>query len=131
MWKKFLLAFIAVYVAYFVLDYILHGLILKGTYQEYKDLWRPDMMSKMWIMFLTYAVSAFCFVYIYFKLISPKSTKNAIIYGLIIGIFSGTGMGYGSYCMFPIPYFLAAAWFWGCIVEMTIIGWILSLIIKE
>ena len=70
-------------------------------------------------------------IYIYSKLISPKSTKNAILYGLIVGVSSGAGMGYGCYFMFKIPYILAAAWFWGCIVEMTIVGWIMSLIIKE
>ena len=52
-------------------------------------------------------------------------------YGLLLGISWGISMGYGSYSVMPIPYHMALAWFLGTVVEMTLGGLLLGLIIKE
>jgi hypothetical protein len=41
------------------------------------------------------------------------------------------GMGYGTYSVMPIPYSLALGWFWGTVVETTLAGVLLGLIVKE
>ncbi|MFH1051758.1 MAG: hypothetical protein V1779_12625 [bacterium] len=86
---------------------------------------------KRWVGYMASAISTFFFVYIYAKMISPKSLKNAILYGLFWGIAAGASMGYGSYSVMDIPYALAAGWFWGTIVEVTAGGLVLGLIVKE
>jgi len=131
MWKKILLAIIIIFVALSILDYILHSLILAGVYSSTPELWRPVNEMIWWVMYLASLIAVVSFVYIYVLFINPKNLKNAILYGLFIGVFMGISMGYGTYSVMPIPYVLAAAWFWGSIIEFTIAGYLLGLIIKD
>ncbi|ROL61109.1 hypothetical protein D9V86_07485 [Bacteroidetes/Chlorobi group bacterium ChocPot_Mid] len=131
MWKKIIIAWILVFITMGILDWIANSLILMGIYQETESLWRPMEEMKWWVGYLASLISTFCFVYVYAKFVSPKSMKNSIIYGLFWGIAIGAGMGYGTYAYMPIPYSLAAGWFWSTIVTMTASGLVLGLIIKE
>jgi hypothetical protein len=83
------------------------------------------------VQYMAVFFSSFAFVYIYAKLISPKSIKNAIIYGAFWGFAAGMSMGYGSYSVMELPYILAAGWFWGTLIEATVGGLIIGLMIKE
>ncbi|OGU16997.1 MAG: hypothetical protein A2X61_07540 [Ignavibacteria bacterium GWB2_35_12] len=131
MFKKFLLAVVVVFVALEAMDFVLHGLILAGIYKETAAIWRPDMNKLMWAMYVVTFLSTIGFVYIYYKLINPKSPFIGVWYGLTFGFISGLGMGYGTYVMFPIPYSLAIIWFVGSIVCHGIAGWLTGIIIKE
>lgn len=131
MLKKYILPIIAVFAAYSLMDMLLHGVILMNIYSDYPTLWRPMEEMKMWIQYMVVLFSSFSFVLIYTKLINPKSFKNAIIYGLLWGFSAGTSMGYGTYSVMPIPYALAAGWFWGVLVEAAVSGMIVGLMIKD
>ena len=131
MWKKLIIAWVLVFIAVSILGYVLHSLILMGLYEETKNLWRPMEEMKWGVSYMASAISTFFFVLIYIKMISPKSLKNAILYGLFWGIAAGSSMGYGSYSSMPMPYALAAGWFWGTIVEITVGGLVLGLIVKD
>jgi hypothetical protein len=131
MLKKFLLAVIVVFVAIEAMDYVLHGLILTGLYQKSAAIWRQDMDKWMWLWYIVTFLQTLGFVYIYYKLINPKSTFKGVWYGLTYGFVAGVGMGYGTYAMFPMPYALAISWFFGSIVIYGISGWLTGLIIKE
>ncbi|MCX6155050.1 MAG: hypothetical protein NT007_12930 [Candidatus Kapabacteria bacterium] len=129
--KKFLIAIVVVFVAIQVMDYVLHSLILGHIYQQNASIWRPNMMNLMWAMHLSTFIVTVCFVYIYYKLIQNKSAFRGVWYGIVYGIAAGMGMGYSTYCMFPIPYVLAVSWFFGSVIIYTIAGLITALIIKE
>ncbi len=131
MWKKIIIAWVLVFIAIGILDWISNSLILMGIYEETESLWRPMAEMKWWVGYLASAISSFFFVLIYSKFVSPKSLKNAILYGLSWGVAVGAGMGYGTYAYMPIPYALAAGWFWSTIVTMTVSGGVLGLIVKE
>ncbi|GAB4341140.1 MAG: hypothetical protein Kow0037_27520 [Calditrichia bacterium] len=128
--KKAILAVLAVFVSWEVLDFIIHNLILSNTYAATAHLWRPMEEMKMGLMVLVVFLSAIFFVWIYYKLI-PKSLKNGFTYGLLFGMATGISMGYGTYSVQPIPYILAFGWFLGGLVESTIAGLLVGLIIKE
>ena len=73
MLKPNLLAIIAVFVVWSILDFLIHGMLLQSTYEATADLWRP--MEEMNIL-LAYGVTlgfSICFVLIYDLLISEKS----------------------------------------------------------
>ncbi len=131
MFKKYLLAVIVVFVAIEIMDFLLHGLILGGIYKETADIWRKDMDKFMWVMYVATFLQTISFVYIYYKLINPKSSFKGVWYGLTYGFAAGVGMGYATYVIFPIPYSLAVSWFAGAIVIYGIAGWLTGLIIKE
>ena len=131
MLKRILLATVAIFVAWEVLDFVIHGLILREAYAANPALWRPMADMKMGLMYLVGVVAAFCFAGVYGWLARPKSLNAALKYGLLVGIGTGVSMGYGSFAVMPIPYVMAFTWFAGTIVEALAAGVIAGLIIRE
>ena len=56
---------------------------------------------------------------------------RAIRYGALFGVAVGLGMGYGSYAVMPLTHTIALVWFLGTVVETTVAGVLLGLIVKE
>ncbi|MDP6776200.1 MAG: hypothetical protein QGI83_05505 [Candidatus Latescibacteria bacterium] len=129
--KRFIIAVIAVIVAWQILDYVIHMVLLAKTYEATADLWRPMDEMKMGLMRLVVLVASFCFVAVYSCLISPKSMVAGVKYGLLWGIGVGIGMGLGTYSVMPIPGNLAVVWLIGTIVEGVVAGIITAAIVKE
>ncbi|MEK6743066.1 MAG: hypothetical protein AABZ15_05635 [Nitrospirota bacterium] len=129
--KRTFLALLAVYVAWSVLDAVIHVGILSAAYAATPKLWRPMQEMKMWLMHGTVLVEVASFVLIYAWLITDKSVKTAVQYGVLFGIGSGFAMGYGSYSVMPLPYRIAFWWFLGRLVEAVVAGWIMGKIIKK
>lgn len=129
--KKILLATVVVFIAWAVMDFVLHGIILQSQYASSPALFRPQNEMKMALMYFTVLVSALVFVYIYGRFFASKCLRTGFTYGLCLGLGYGIGMGYGSYSAMPIPYFLALGWFLGTAVEMTVAGLIVGAMLKE
>ena len=128
--KKFIISVIAVFLCFQVLDILIHWVILGPTYQEHKDLWRPDMMSTMWIMYITSFILSILFVYIFVKGYEGKGIAEGIRYGIIIGIlFNGVG-AFNQYAVYPISFSLAVKWFIYGTIEFIICGIIVSAIYR-
>lgn len=127
--KKFWLGFIAALVVFVILDFIIHGLILRGMYEETKDLWREEM--NWTLSYIVTIIYIFLFSYVFYKFVGNKNVIRGLGFGFFLGIAWGVSMGYGSYSYMPIPYWLAFSWFITTVVEMSIVGLILGLIIKE
>ncbi len=62
--KRYLLASLVVFITFQALDFVIHNIILMKAYQSLSALWRPDMMSLMWVMYLSSAIMSLLFVYI-------------------------------------------------------------------
>lgn len=128
--KKFLLATLSVFVAWEVLDFIIHSVMLAQMYKDTAALWRPMAEMKMGLLIFVTLISSAVFCYLYDAFVKDKNMANAVKFGVIFGIGTGVGMGYGTYSMMPIPYLMALAWFLSSVVETTIAGLILGLIYK-
>lgn len=131
MTKRIVLAIIAVFVTWQALDFLIHGVMLKSTYEETASLWRPTEEMKMALMWLVGFVMAVAFVCLYAWLIRPKSVYAALSYGILFGLSTGVSMGFGSYCYMPIPQKLAVAWAVGRLVETVLAGLLVGWIVKE
>jgi len=129
--KRGILAVVAVFATFVILDYIIHGIILMSTYVATAYLWRSPEEMILWVMYLSTLVFSIIFVYIYARFIAKKGTGTGVFYGLLMGLAMGTSMGIGSFSVMPIPCNMALTWFLGCIVEMALAGLWLGLIIKE
>lgn len=128
--KKLLLSILAVFVAWQILDYLIHGVILMDAYESTKELWRPmEEMSIPMMMIISILVAA-TFCYIYYAYISNKNLNTALKFGLIYGLGMGISFGYGSYSVMPIPYSMALTWFLGTVVEAVVAGLLVGLIVK-
>ncbi len=129
--KRIFGAAIVVFVLWSVLDFIVHGLILKSAYASTASLWRPMAEMKMGLMYVTVFIAALAFSAIYGYLVAKKSLMAGVTYGLLYGIAVGVGMGYGSYSMMPIPYSMAITWFLSTIIEAILGGIVLGAMIKN
>jgi hypothetical protein len=124
--KKFWTGFVVVFVAMEIMMFLIHGLILGLAYQATKSVWRPDMMSLMWIYHVLAVIGAFFFTFVFSKGYEGKGVMEGVRYGLYIGIWMSSGMAYGSYAMINIPYSLALQWFIYGIIEYVIYGVLLA-----
>ncbi len=120
-----------VFLVWAVLDFIVHGMLLADTYKETAHLWRPEEEMNMPLMWGVTLIFSGCFVYIYEQLINPKSQQAGIKYGLILGVATGISMGIGSYCYMPIPFSLAFSWLVGSVIELSVAGYIVGMMVKD
>ena len=128
--KRFIAAGLAVFVVGQVLGFLIHQVILRATYDSLKSLWRPDMQSKMWIMWLVGFLTSFLFTYIFTKGYEGKGIAEGLRFGLVIGLFTSIPMAYDSYVTLPIPYSLALQWFIYGTITMIILGVVVALIYR-
>ena len=129
--KKLLLATLGVFLAWSAMDFVIHGLILRSSYAATTSLWRPMGEMKMALMYFTVLISALAFVLIYSLFFSRKGIFTGLAYGLLFGIGTGLPMGYGSYSVMPIPYFMAFTWCFGSMIEAMVGGLIVGSIMGE
>lgn len=130
MLKQTIWSVITVFILWSVLDFFIHSVLLQSTYQETAHLWRPMDEMKMPLMSFVTLIFSICFVSIYSYLIDSKSLQSGIKYGVIFGVATGTSMGFGSYCYMPIPLSLAFSWFAASLVELSLAGLVVGLVIK-
>ena len=129
-WKKLLIAFVAVFVVSQILGYVIHNIILSASYQELAHLWRPDMMSKMWIMWITGVIYCFFFVYVFVRGYENKGIMEGIRFGLIIGCFVSIPHLYGQYVVYELPYMLVLQWVIYDFIILVVMGIVAALIYK-
>jgi uncharacterized protein with PQ loop repeat len=129
--KRTIVAILAVFIAWSILDFILHGVLLRPIYVNTARLWRPMDQMNVTLMYFVTLVFSVCFVLIYRFLVGQKSLATGIRFGALFGLATGISMGFGSYCYMPIPLTLAWSWFIGSWVEAIAAGAIVGAIIKS
>lgn len=129
--KRVFLAVVAVFLAWSVMDFVIHGVILTSSYAATASLWRPMHEMKMTVMYLSVLIAALCFVLVYVLFFARRGVWIGLRYGAVFGLGAGVSMGYGSYSVIPIPYHMALTWFLGTVIEAAVGGMIVGAIIRE
>ena len=124
MHKKVIPAFIAVYVAMSLLNFLIHSVMLKETYMGLvaSGMMRPESDGTMWIYFVTALIASFFFTLLFSKGYEGKGIGEGIRYGLYAGLFISIPFAYDSYASYPLPYSLALQWFLYTTIEYVILG---------
>ncbi len=108
--KRYLLASAAVFILFQITGYIVHGVLLMKTYESLSTLWRPDMMSLMWMMYITGAVYTLTFVLLYTRWRRNGGIVEALGYGLVIVLFMNLTGVLNQHVIFPVPAALTVRW---------------------
>jgi len=120
--KKIILSSLAIFAAWTAVDFLLHGVLLRGLYESTAYLWRPMPELKRGLMSAVTFLVALGFSVIWGRFVGVKTVANGLRFGLWWGFVAGVSMGYGSYAMMPIPHVLALSWFLGSVVEGVLAG---------
>lgn len=133
--KKFVLAFVLVFILVEITNYIIHVLILGPVYasDEIKVLFRSqeEMSGMMWIMWVLDLIWSFFFVFFFVKGYENKGIAEGLRFGLYIALFFYLVNIYGQYTVFPIPYYLTLQWFLYGLVQALILGTAVALVYKQ
>jgi len=73
-----ILAMIAVFVSWSVLDFVIHGVLLKSTYEATVEMWRPEKEMKMGLMSVVTLIAAIAFTSIYCCLVDGKTSRLVV-----------------------------------------------------
>ena len=84
--KKFILAAIAIFITWSVMDFIIHVLILRSTYEATAQLWRPMNQMKIGLMYMVTMVAVTAFAVLYAAVVTKKSLGTGLTYGFLYGV---------------------------------------------
>ncbi len=133
--KRWLWASIAVFGVMAISDFLIHGVLLSGVYQQTAAVWRPsaDARQLTWIFFVGYLVFAPFFTLVYTK--GYETGKSGIGQGLRFGFYLGAMFSvlnsYGWYVVLPIPLVVACYWFAAIFVQFILAGIVAGLIYRD
>jgi hypothetical protein len=128
--KQMIWAVLAILVAWLILDFLLHRLLLRSTYEGAANLARPIEQLNIPLVYFVMLVLILSFVLIYALLIEPKSLALGIKFGVLFGLAISISSGFGTYIHMPIPLGLAWSWFLGGWIKAIVAGVIVGLLIK-
>ena len=129
-WKRFLVASLVVFVAIQAMEALINGVFMKSAYESLSSLWRPDMMSKMWVMYIIAVLVALLFTYIFIKGREGKGVAEGVRFGILIWLFVSVPMNHAMWVLLPIPYPMILRWTLYSLLEMLIAGVIVAMIYK-
>lgn len=122
--KKIVTASVVVLALFLVMDYVLHGILLRGLYAETAHLWRaPEALGHLaWIIWVVDALMAVLMSWLFAK--GWETGKSwlgqGIRFGLVVGLLFSLPMGFSMYAMMPVPFSLGLGWFAGALAEFVI-----------
>ena len=130
--KRFAISTLVGFALLFILDFIIHGILLTPLYEQTADLWRPMEEYESFMPFATamqfIMVAVLCFIYTRHH--EGKGLSEGVRFGVMFGFLIGI-MQFSTYAWMPIPITLASAWFVTGFVEIILIGISFSLLYKK
>jgi heme/copper-type cytochrome/quinol oxidase subunit 2 len=129
-WKRVILAGIVIYIVFQGLGFIMDNVWLKNDYDQLKNVWRQNMMSRIWLLYVVGLLVAFLFTYIFVKGREGKGIQEGVRFGIIIWLFTIVPFNIEIWVIFPIPYMLVLKWLiFGLLTSL--IGGILAAVIYK
>src|SRR5438477_10477418 len=117
--KRFVVAFLAVYIFIFFWGWLLNGVLLKDIYAQTPNLWRSqtEMMGLFHWIIIGQAQVVFAFVMIYASGFAGGGVMAGIRLGILLEI-AAIGMRMGIYAVQPFPGESIVYGSVGCLTEM-------------
>ena len=131
--KRLILAIVVAFALLWGTDFLIHGIWMMPDYRATQSLWRPEaeMGSYMAWMLGAQLLFAITFVLVWVKGFASSTNKIscAIGYGLLMGLFSGV-WAIIIYVVEPMPFSIAAKWFFAGIAQAILLALITFWIYK-
>lgn len=125
--RRFIISFIAVFIVFGVLEYVIHEILLAGLYEATATLWRPkpEQWDKPGWIAVSGALFVGAFCLIFDKGYENRGMMEGVRYGVLIALLL-TGIMTGLYVFMPIPLALIGYWTIAVFVESIAAGVVLA-----
>jgi hypothetical protein len=130
--KTFWIGFVVVYVVMQALGFVIHEVMMAGTYERIASVLRPEaeMMDMMWMMFVSSAVTVYMFCYIFTRGYEGKGIMEGVRYGALVAFLMAGALAIDPHVVFPLPADVATAWLISGFVSFMVAGAIFAAIYK-
>lgn len=109
MMKRMVQGGIAAFIFVFVFEFIVHGFLLKGSYEATMSVWRPAAESNMAVMIISQFLFAMAVAFFYPIIGSDKGCKKAVPFGMGLGLVMAMPQ-IATYSYLPIPLMISLCW---------------------
>lgn len=89
--KKFIIAWIALFIAWFIGSFVVHGLLLRSDYMQLQSLFRPEADQQKYfpLMVLAHVILSGAFVWIYARGVEPKPwLAQGVRFGIAVALLT-------------------------------------------
>ena len=131
MLKRVLLSALSIFVAWTLIDLLLHRYFLAEMYDADSRLWRPFEQMNVGLTYVVTFALIGTFLATYVLLVRPKSLRRGLVFGSFMGLALGVSAGFGTYIHSPIPLALAWGWFIGGWLKAVAAGGIVGALVPE
>jgi hypothetical protein len=113
-----------------VIDYLVDIIFLNRDYESLNNLWQPDTMSKISVLYAMGLLNPFLFTHIFIKSRKGTGIPEGVRYGVIIWLFVIVPIYHTLWEFLPIPYALIFRWTLFGLLEILIARIIVAVIYK-
>lgn len=104
--KRFVIAWIVIFIAWFIGSYIVHGVLLNGDYMALSMLFRTPADSQKYfpLMILAHVLLAGAFAWIYARGVESKPwVAQGVRFGIAVALLTTVPTYLIYYCVQPMP----------------------------
>ncbi len=130
--KRFIGATLAVFVFFFLYEWLVHGHLLMGTYLETPKVWRnfSEMQANMHLTILYQLALAAWVTYVFSCIYPEGGIDKGLRLGIYFGVFAGI-LTASWYLWLPVSSSLAWSWLVSGLGEGLGAGFLLGLIYRR
>lgn len=130
--QRYILASIIVFAFMLVIDWLFHGVILSGWYNEILQLHRTGAYGGIYLFWLIigFLLLSFGFCFIFTKGYQNKGIGEGLRYGFYVGIAFSISTILIAFAVMPFPTKWIIAWIIGNLIILILAGMILAAIYK-
>ncbi|MBI3413932.1 MAG: hypothetical protein HY043_01220 [Verrucomicrobia bacterium] len=130
--KRLVIAIVAVFVATFATDFLIHAVWLDARYKETASLWRPEaeMQAHMGWLMLGQFLFAATFTILWAKgFAATACIRCGCVFGACVGVLVQTTTLI-TYAVQPFPADIAVKWFVAGVVQGVLLGLVAFFVYK-
>lgn len=130
--KTFWIGFVAVFLVWQALGYLIHEVMMAGTYEGLAGIFRPEaeMRDMMWMMMVSGIIQVFMFCYIFTMGYEGKGIMEGVRYGALIAFLMAGAISIEPHVIFPLPENVATIWLISGFVSFMLAGAVFAAIYK-
>ena len=118
--RRYLLTCGALTVVALLWNGFVHLVVLRSARAAVAHLLRPDFQQKSWLSVLVTVGMIALFVWGYGRFVRGRLLADGARCALFFGLLTGLLVDLNQYVLYPIPAWVAAAWFVGGLIEFQL-----------